>query len=103
MITGTGDYTGEVTRTIYVIRPGDISQLTVSGLDPVTFTGKAVKTEFAIQNETYTLEEGTDYTVEYSSNLHAGTGRIKVTGIGSYSGEREAYIPDSPGGYGRSL
>ena len=68
------------------IRPGDISQLTVSGLDPVTFTGKAVKTEFAIQNETYTLEEGTDYTVEYSSNLHAGTGRIKVTGIEPYSG-----------------
>lgn len=89
VITGTGGYTGEVTRTIYVICPGDISQLTVSGLDPVTFTGKAVKTEFAIQNETYTLEEGTDYTVEYSSNLHAGTGRIKVTGIEPYSGERE--------------
>ena len=34
-------------------------------------------------------KEGTDYKVEYSSNLHAGTGRIKVTGIGSYSGERE--------------
>ena len=102
VITGTGDYTGEVTRTIYVIRPGDISQLTVSGLDPVTFTGKAVKTEFAIQNETYTLEEGTDYTVEYSSNLHAGTGRIKVTGIGSYSGERELTFQILPADMGEA-
>ena len=102
VITGTGDYTGEVTRTIYVIRPGDISQLTVSGLDPVTFTGKAVKTEFAIQNETYTLEEGTDYTVEYSSNLHAGTGRIKVTGIGSYSGKRELTFQILPADMGEA-
>lgn len=102
IIAGIGDYTGEVTRTIYVIRPGDISQLTVSGLDPVTFTGKAVKTEFAIQNETYTLEEGTDYTVEYSSNLHAGTGRIKVTGIGSYSGERELTFQILPADMGEA-
>ena len=102
VITGTGDYTGEVTRTIYVIRPGDISQLTVSGLAPVTFTGKAVKTEFAIQNETYTLKEGTDYTVEYSSNLHAGTGRIKVTGIRSYSGERELTFQILPADMGEA-
>ena len=74
----------------------------MSGLDPVTFTGKAVKTEFAIQNETYTLEEGTDYTVEYSSNLHAGTGRIKVTGIGSYSGERELTFQILPADMGEA-
>ena len=36
-----------------------------------------------------TLTKGTHYTVEYTNNLNAGTGKIKITGIGNYSGEIE--------------
>ena len=33
-----------------------------------------------------TLTNGTDYTVEYLDNINAGTGKVKITGKGSYSG-----------------
>ncbi len=36
-----------------------------------------------------TLQNGTDYTVEYSNNRDAGTAVVKVTGMGSYYGSHE--------------
>ena len=35
------------------------------------------------------LTEGTDYSVAYTDNINAGTGRIKVQGLGRYSGTIE--------------
>ena len=37
-----------------------------------------------------TLTKGTDYTVEYSNNIDAGTGIVTITGKGSYSGSTGA-------------
>lgn len=33
------------------------------------------------------LTAGTDYTVEYTNNINAGTATVKITGIGNYSGD----------------
>ncbi len=47
----------------------------------VTYTGEAFE-----PTVTSDLELGVDYTVSYSNNVDAGTGRITITGIGDYSG-----------------
>ena len=38
------------------------------------------------------LVENTDYKVTYSKNVEAGNAEVKVTGIGSYSGEKTVYF-----------
>ena len=42
------------------------------------------------------LKEGTDYTVTYSDNINAGTGRILITGIGNYTGSKEYTFTITP-------
>lgn len=37
------------------------------------------------------LVKNKDYTVSYSNNLHAGTGRVTITGKGNYAGQT-AYL-----------
>lgn len=53
------------------------------------FDQTAKKPEVTLLHGGYLLEEGTDYTVEYADNVHAGTGRAVISGIGNYSGVKE--------------
>ena len=43
-----------------------------------------------------TLVENTDYTVEYSSNISVGSGRIVISGKGNYSGYKYIYFEITP-------
>ena len=52
----------------------------------VTYTGSALKPNVVVKDGDYTLVKGTDYTVSYSNNKNAGTGRVTITGIGNYTG-----------------
>ena len=62
--------------------------ITVSSAEQV-YDGKA-KTPAVTVRDKYgkTLKKGTDYTLIYSSNINAGTntGKVSITGTGSYSG-----------------
>ena len=66
------------------------SWVTVDTTTTYTYNGSNIEPEVTVKDPTgtttLTLTKGTHYTVEYSDNLNAGTGKIKVTGIGNYAG-----------------
>lgn len=64
-----------------------ISDCTIS-VSPtsMTYTGGRLKPPVTVKDGTLTLKEGTDYTVTYSNNTNVGTGKITITGKGSYYG-----------------
>jgi len=94
-ITAMGDYTGEASVN-YSIRKV-ISTANGFMIFPVTdpmpqYTGEAIKTQLTVTEmgmAQYVLQEGTDYDVECSNNVKAGTANYKLTGKGVYMGESE--------------
>ena len=70
------------------------TDITFSDIDELTFNGKAQKPEVVVKDGETTLVEGTDYTIAYTNNLHAGQAdaeenapTVTFTGIGKYDGE----------------
>ena len=51
-----------------------------------TYSGKAFSPSVTVKDGTETLNEGTDYTVSYSSNTSTGLARVDITGTGEYEG-----------------
>lgn len=66
------------------------SWVTVDTTTTYTYNGSSIEPTVTVKDPTgsttLTLTKGTHYTVEYADNLNAGTGKIKVTGIGNYAG-----------------
>lgn len=62
---------------------------TVSDIPDQTYTGSAIEPEITVTDGEKTLTLGTDYTVSYSDNIHAGTAKATITGKGNYSGTVE--------------
>ena len=55
------------------------------------YTGSEITaTSIEIIDDNYTLVEGTDFNVEYSNNINAGTATITIKGIGNYAGTKTA-------------
>ncbi|MDO5799068.1 MAG: leucine-rich repeat protein [Eubacteriales bacterium] len=52
------------------------------------YNGSAKKPSVKITDGSYTLKNGTDYTVSYSKNINAGTAVVQITGKGSYTGSK---------------
>ena len=64
-----------------------IANAIVSGIEDKTYTGKKIKQSLSIKDGNITLNEGTDYTVDYNnSNKKIGIATIKITGKGNYAG-----------------
>lgn len=82
---GMGKYTGSVSVT-YNITPTDISKTDISDIAPQTFTGSEVKPDPVITFNGKELVEDVDYTLGYTDNIHRGTWKETVTGIGNFSG-----------------
>ena len=93
-ITGTGNYTGSVSKT-YVINYGTSdSDFTVTVSGTYTYNGSAytpagstteVTTQaVVVKNGTTILTPTTDYTLSYSNNINAGTATVTATGKGNY-------------------
>ena len=61
-------------------------------LDPTTFVydGTAKTPAVTVKDGSVVLTEGTDYTVAYQNNVNAGTAKVIATGMGNYSGTKEA-------------
>ncbi|MCB6994433.1 hypothetical protein LI177_13180 [bacterium 210820-DFI.6.37] len=62
-----------------------VSKLTIS-VPNQTYTGKALTPAVTVKDGSKTLKNGTDYTVTYSNNVNAGTGKVTITGKGNYTG-----------------
>ena len=66
------------------------------------YTGKAKAPTVTIKDGSYTLKQGTDYTLSYKNNKNIGTGTITVTGKGDYTGTKTlsfTIIPSNVGGF----
>ena len=65
----------------------DLSNATVTLSETsYEYSGSAYTPAVTVTLNRQTLTKSTDYTVEYSNNVNAGTGLVTVTGRGSYSG-----------------
>ncbi|MBQ8965980.1 MBG domain-containing protein [Ruminococcus sp.] len=91
-ITGTGNYTGTVTK-YFTIEPAAATSIsgaavTLSGTS-FTYTGSAITPTVTVKLDGNTLTSGTDYTVAYKNNTNVGTATVTITGKGSYTGTVE--------------
>ncbi len=83
-VTGTGNYTGEVTKS-FTISKAQISSAAITyDAGPYGYTGKEWKPEVAVSFNDAALTADTDYTVSYENNINAGTAKIIITGIGDH-------------------
>ena len=83
-VAGTGNYTGEVTKS-FEIAKADISSATISDIDsPVGYTGTAYEPEVTVTFNGTELALDTDYTVAYTNNVSAGEATVTITGTGAY-------------------
>lgn len=49
------------------------------------YTGKAITPELDVTAQSKALSAGSDYTAVYSDNIHVGTAKVNVIGLGDYS------------------
>lgn len=83
-VAGTGNYTGEVTKS-FTISKAQISSAAITyDAGPYGYTGKEWKPEVTVSFNIATLTAGNDYTVSYENNINAGTAKIIITGIGDH-------------------
>lgn len=83
-VTGTGNYTGTVTKS-FEIAKADISSATISDIDsPVGYTGTAYEPEVTVTFNRTELALDTDYTVAYTNNVNAGEATVTITGTGAH-------------------
>lgn len=77
-----------------------IKNATVDTIHAQSYTGAEIKPEInitgTVNNVSYKLEEGTDYTVEYSNNINAGTATVKINGIGMFNDSTTAAFTINP-------
>lgn len=71
----------------------DMSSVQVQAPSAQMYTGKEITPAIAVTYNdlalgTITLEEGKDYTVEYSNNTEVGTATAVITGINGYTGSQ---------------
>ena len=63
-----------------------------------TYTGKSQYPSVKVTYGSYTLINGTDYTVSYSSNKYVGTAKVKVTGKGIFTSSKTLTFKINPKG-----
>ncbi|WP_206425702.1 fibronectin type III domain-containing protein [Ruminococcus sp. Marseille-P6503] len=85
-VIGTGNYTGEVTRSFTIGRRNVSDGLSYSYPSTYTYTGYACLPAVTVKYGTEALEKDSDYSVYYSDNVNAGKAEIIITGLGNYTG-----------------
>ena len=79
----------EVTKK-FTISPRNISEVTVASIADKEYTGSSIEPPLTVTYNGAPLTSGTDYTVEYTSNLNVGTATatIKAKTGGNFTGEK---------------
>ncbi len=93
-VTGTGDYTGTVTKEFAITEeeppveePKELSQCIITlSQTAYIYDGTPKTPAVTVKDGNRTLLEETDYTLSYEDNINIGTGKVKVTGTGDYTG-----------------
>ena len=72
--------------TISVQKSLTHSDITIATIPDQTYSGSEICPAVIVNDGETKLTLGTDYTVEYSDNVSAGTAKITITGVGDYTG-----------------
>ncbi|MCR5582101.1 MAG: S8 family serine peptidase, partial [Eggerthellaceae bacterium] len=85
-IQGKGECYGTTSRTFNIMH-ADIAQADIS-ISSVAYTGKELTPKVTVTYGAKTLQEGTDYTLQYSNNVNPGTGSVRVKAVsgGNFTG-----------------
>lgn len=90
VVEGVGNYTGKTEKTFEIAKRNMSSEKIEvafkNGKSSYTYTGKSIKPEVTVKYDGKKLTKGKDYKVSYSDNKNAGTAKVKITGLGIYSG-----------------
>ena len=88
IVTGKGNYTGTLEKT-FIINPKSISNAELT-INPTSFTydGNDKRPAVTLKDGEKELSDE-DYSIVYTSNKNAGTGKVTVTGKGNYTGTLE--------------
>lgn len=88
-VIGSGAYSGTVKKE-FRIAPADITAVQARKVSDRIYTGRPIEPKVRLFNGKTELEEGKDYTLDYSGNTDPGdsTAEITVTGKGNYTGKR---------------
>lgn len=90
-----GNYQG-VRKSEFAILPRDIDYVDVSKIPDQYYAAKEITPGFTMRHDNTMLVEGEDYQVEYEENVAVGIGKIKLTGIGNYSGAKSVVFSIVP-------
>lgn len=104
-ITGLGNYTGSITKHIYITdKVHLLKNMTITlgkNLKNIPFQGSAIELTpaeiltpdtFIVKYGKTVLRYGTDYTVLYQNNDRVGKAELIVVGIGEYAGTKSAFF-----------
>lgn len=81
----------------------DCRTLTIHEIPSVTYNGEPQRPAVTVSDGTEMLTEGTDYTVEYQNNVNAGTGIVRISGLGKYEGSQLALFEIEPCGLSEAM
>jgi len=98
-ITGKGNFTGTRTVNFRIVSNSynnyypsynniSISNATVSSILNQKYTGGYITPSVTVRYNGEILEEGEDYTLSYSNNKSVGTAKVRITGIGNFTGTK---------------
>ena len=95
-ITVTATESGKTATTgTLTVSPANIDTVTIDAIGEKEYTGKQIKPEPVVKAADGTaLVKGTDYDVEYGTNIELGTnaGSVIIKGKGEYQGETTVYF-----------
>ena len=82
-VTGTGNYTGNITKTFKILAKGITTVQTIQGTE---YTGSEITPEVVVKSDNTILKKGIDYELTYENHKNAGVASVKVVGKGNYTG-----------------
>lgn len=87
----------EVTEKIVSpVEKTDVRMLDIHEIPSAVYSGAAQEPEVRVSDGEAMLAKGTDYAVEYQNNINAGTGIVKISGLGNYEGSQIALFTIQP-------
>ena len=85
-VVGKGNYTGTLSGTFEIVKKSVADMTLTVAKKTYVYSGTKKTPSVVVKDSGTALISGTDYTVQYASNINAGTAKVIVTGKGNYSG-----------------
>lgn len=91
-IEASANYTSCSGSIVVNIASRDISNVVISDIADIVYTGSALKPALTVKdfNNTLTLTTASHYSVTYENNTNVGQATVTITGKGNYSGTKTA-------------